>query len=79
MVHINREEIEERYRDLKEEMTRVVEEKMLEIIAELNHHVNQRLNRFSRIHQFVLQPVPLPENTHPEDQEVSLLLSPCHP
>lgn len=58
MVHINREELEERYRDLREEMTRVVEEKMQEIITELNHQVNQRLNRFSRIHQFVLQPVP---------------------
>ncbi|MBN1388580.1 MAG: AMP-binding protein [Bacteroidales bacterium] len=58
MVHINREELEEKYRHLKEEMTRVVEEKMQEIIAELNHQVNQRLNRFSRIHQFVLQPVP---------------------
>ncbi len=58
MVHINREEIEEKYRHLKEEMTRVVEEKMQEIIAELKHQVNQRLNRFSRIHRFVLQPVP---------------------
>ena len=58
MVHINREEIEEKYKHLKDEMTRVVEEKIEEIITELNHQVNQRLNRFSRIHQFVLQPVP---------------------
>ena len=58
MVHINREELEEKYKHLKEEMTRVVEEKMQEIIAELKHQVNQRLNRFSRIHRFVLQPVP---------------------
>jgi len=58
MVHINREELEEKYRHLKEEMTRVVEEKMQDIIAELSHQVNQRLNRFSRIHRFVLQPVP---------------------
>ncbi|MEA1887575.1 MAG: AMP-binding protein [Bacteroidota bacterium] len=58
MVHINREELEERYRDLREEMTRVVEEKMQEIVAELNYHVNQRLNKFSRINQFVVQPVP---------------------
>ncbi len=58
MVHINREELEEKYRHLKEEMTRVVEEKMQEIISELNHQVNQKLNKFSRIHRFVLQPVP---------------------
>jgi len=58
MVHIDRVELEEKYRHLKEEMTRVVEEKMQDIIAELSHQVNQRLNRFSRIHRFVLQPVP---------------------
>ncbi|MDZ7738222.1 MAG: AMP-binding protein [Bacteroidales bacterium] len=58
MVHINREEIEEKYRDMKDEMTKVVEEKIEEIITELKHQVNQRLNRFSRINQFVLQPVP---------------------
>ena len=58
MVHINREELEEKYRHLKEEMSRVVEEKMQEIISELKYQVNQRLNRFSRISQFVLQPVP---------------------
>ena len=58
MVHINREELEEKYKHLREEMTRVVEEKMQEIITELKHQVNQRLNRFSRIHRFVLQPVP---------------------
>lgn len=58
MVHINREEIEEKYRHLKDEMTKVVEEKIDETITELKHQVNQRLNRFSRINQFILQPVP---------------------
>ncbi|HKL68022.1 MAG TPA: AMP-binding protein [Bacteroidales bacterium] len=58
MVHINRDEIEEQYRHMKDEMSRVVEKKIEEIITELNHQVNQRLNRFSRINQFVLQPVP---------------------
>ncbi|MCF8222897.1 MAG: AMP-binding protein [Bacteroidales bacterium] len=58
MVHINREEIEEQYRHMKDEMSRVVEEKIEEIITELNHQVNQRLNRFSRINRFVFQPVP---------------------
>nr|MDA3833215.1 AMP-binding protein [Spirochaetales bacterium] len=58
MVHINREELEEKYRDMKDEMTKVVEEKIEEIITELYHQVNQRLNRFSRINKFVLQPVP---------------------
>ncbi|HEN20529.1 MAG TPA: long-chain fatty acid--CoA ligase, partial [Desulfobacteraceae bacterium] len=58
MVHINRDEIEEKYRYMKEEMTRLVEEKIQEIVAELNHQVNQRLNRFSRIHHFMIQPTP---------------------
>jgi long-chain acyl-CoA synthetase len=58
MVHINREELEEMYNHLKEEMTRAVEEKVDEIIKELKYQVNQRLNKFSRIHRFELQPVP---------------------
>jgi len=58
MVHINRDELEEKYRSLKGEVSRIVEEKMQEIIQELNVQVNQRLNRFSRISQFVLQPLP---------------------
>jgi len=58
MVHINRDELEEKYKHYREEMTKVVEEKIEEIITELNHQVNQRLNRFSRINQFVLQPIP---------------------
>ena len=35
-----------------------VMKKMQEIITELNYQVNQRLNKFSRIQQFVIQPVP---------------------
>ena len=58
MVHINRDELEEKYKHYREEMTKMVEESIEEIIAELNHQVNQRLNRFSRINQFVLQPIP---------------------
>jgi long-chain acyl-CoA synthetase len=58
MVHINRDELEEKYRDLRDDLARGVEEKIEEIVTELNHQVNQRLNKFSRINQFVVQPVP---------------------
>lgn len=58
MVHINRDELEEKYRDLRDDLARGVEEKIEEVVRELNHQVNQRLNKFSRINQFVVQPVP---------------------
>lgn len=58
LVHINREEIEEKYRFQKEEMARKVEEMIDEILKEIHHHVNAKINKFSRIQKVVLQPVP---------------------
>jgi long-chain acyl-CoA synthetase len=58
LVHINREELEAKYQGMKEEMTRVVEEKIEEMLAELHRQVNTRINKFSRLHQVVLHPVP---------------------
>ncbi|MDX1315412.1 MAG: AMP-binding protein, partial [Eudoraea sp.] len=58
LVHINREELEARYQHMKDEMTRKVEERMEEILKELHEQVNARINKFSRLHKVVLQPVP---------------------
>jgi len=58
MVHINKEELEAKYKDLKEEMAKKVEDKIEEILTELHQQVNLRINKFSRLHQVVLQPVP---------------------
>lgn len=58
MVHINREELEAKYQYLKEEMTKKVEEKIDEILSELHQQVNSKINKFSRLNQVILQPVP---------------------
>jgi long-chain acyl-CoA synthetase len=58
LVHINREEIEEVYRHLREEVTHFVEERIEEILRELKAHVNARVNKFSQIHSIVLQQDP---------------------
>jgi long-chain acyl-CoA synthetase len=58
LVHINREELEARYQHMKDEMERVVEEKINELLAELQAQVNLKISKFSRLHSVVLQPVP---------------------
>ncbi|MCD4768727.1 MAG: AMP-binding protein [Bacteroidales bacterium] len=58
LVHINKEELETKYQYLKEEMSRVVEEKIEELLSELQTQVNLRINKFSRLNKVVLQPVP---------------------
>ncbi len=58
LVHINREELEKKYQHLKQDMTRQVEDKVDEILNELQEYVNSQVNKFSRIQKVVLQPVP---------------------
>lgn len=65
LVHINMEEIEKKYLGLKEDMTRQKEdfsrqfdEKVEDILRELQEYVNTHVNKFSQIHKVVLQPVP---------------------
>jgi len=65
LVHINREEIEKKYLILKEDMTRQKEdlsrqfdEKVEEVLRELQEYVNTHVNKFSQIQKVVLQPVP---------------------
>lgn len=58
LVHMNREEIEEAYKHLREEVSQFVEEKMEEMIKDLKIHVNARVNKFSQLHSIVLQPDP---------------------
>jgi long-chain acyl-CoA synthetase len=65
LVHINREELEKKYLNLKEDMTRQKEdlsrqfdEKVEEVLRELQEYVNTHVNKFSQIQKVVLQPVP---------------------
>ena len=58
LVHINMEELEKKYQNLKNEVTKQFEEKIDEVLNELQDYVNSRVNRFSQINRIILQPVP---------------------
>jgi len=58
LVHLNIEELERKYEHLKKEMTEKFEEKKEQLLIELQDYVNSRVNKFSRINKFILQPVP---------------------
>jgi len=58
MVHLNMEEIELRYRQMKEETVQKVNFQIDQILQEIQKHVNEQVNKFSRIQAVVLQPIP---------------------
>ena len=58
MVHLNMEEIEKKYQNLKEDMSEKYEEKKEELLTELKDYVNSHVNKFSQINKIVLQSVP---------------------
>jgi long-chain acyl-CoA synthetase len=58
LVHINMEEFEKKYQTLKHDMSKQVEDKVEEVLNELQEYVNSHVNKFSRIQKIVLQPVP---------------------
>jgi long-chain acyl-CoA synthetase len=54
-VHFNREEIEEKYKHLKEEVSGFIEHKCEELRQELQEHVNARVNKFSKIQAVLIE------------------------
>jgi long-chain acyl-CoA synthetase len=58
LVHINMEELEKKYQALKEDVARQVEDKVAEILKELQAYVNSHVNKFSQIQKVVLHPFP---------------------
>jgi len=58
MVHLNVEELEKRFKLIKEETVTLFNEKTDEILREIQIKVNEQLNKFSQIQRVVLQPVP---------------------
>jgi long-chain acyl-CoA synthetase len=58
LVHINMEELEKKYQHLKQDMTKQFEEKVAEMLFELQQYVNSQVNKFSQIQKVVLQPDP---------------------
>jgi len=55
LVHFNREEIEQQYQHMKEEVTHYVEKKCEELQHELKVFVNSKVNRFSKIQSVKVQ------------------------
>jgi long-chain acyl-CoA synthetase len=55
MVHFNREEIEEKYQNLKEGFAEFAEKKCEELRKELHEYVNARVNKFSKIQVVLVQ------------------------
>jgi long-chain acyl-CoA synthetase len=58
LVHINMEELEKKYQTLKQDMTRQVEDKINEVLNELQEYVNSQVNKFSQIQKVIHQPGP---------------------
>ena len=58
LVHINMEELEKKYLDLKQDMSKQFDEKVEEVLNELQQYVNTQVNKFSKIQKVVRQPVP---------------------
>jgi long-chain acyl-CoA synthetase len=58
LVHLNMEELEKKYLNLKHDVEEKFEAKKQEILEELRDYVNTHVNKFSQINKVVLQPVP---------------------
>lgn len=58
MIHLNRDEIEQNFKDMKAEAQHYIHEKSEDILKEIQKKVNDEVNKFSRIQQVVLQPNP---------------------
>lgn len=58
LVHFNKEEIEQRYLDMKSDVHNYVDQKIEELRHELQIYVNARVNKFSQVQLIVLQPDP---------------------
>lgn len=58
MVHLNMEELEKKYQNMKTEAVHFLNDKADEILKEIQKKVNEELNKFSQIQRIVLQPFP---------------------
>lgn len=58
MVHLNIDELEEKYRQLKKEYTQRAEEMVDDYLEEIRRYVNSKVNKFSQIQLVIYQPVP---------------------
>ena len=58
MIHLNMEEVESQFKNLKSEAKTYVNEKVDEILTEIQKKVNNEVNKFSKLQQVILQPIP---------------------
>ncbi len=58
MIHLNMEEVEENFKHMKEEAKQYINDKSEELLQEIQKKVNEEVNKFSRINQVVLHPIP---------------------
>jgi long-chain acyl-CoA synthetase len=58
MVHLNLDELEEKYNQLKKEYSEKAEEMIDEYLEEIRCYVNSKVNKFSQIQAVVYHPVP---------------------
>ncbi|NQV03353.1 MAG: long-chain fatty acid--CoA ligase, partial [Bacteroidia bacterium] len=58
LVHFNKDEIEERYLHMKQEVTSYVEHRIEELRKELKDYINSRVNKFSRVQSVIRQAEP---------------------
>jgi long-chain acyl-CoA synthetase len=58
LVHFNTEEIEQRFRHMKDEFSNYSERKIDELKKELHAHVNARVNKFSKLHMVITHVLP---------------------
>jgi long-chain acyl-CoA synthetase len=58
MIHLNADEIEQNFKHMKEEAHQFIQDKSEEILLEIHKKVNEQVNKFSRVQQVILQPVP---------------------
>lgn len=58
LVHFNREEIEKRYHNLKDEITDHIEEKLDELQKELHVYVNARVSKFAQLKAIIIHAEP---------------------
>ena len=58
LVHFDQEEIEIKYRHMKDEVSNYMESKLAELLQELQEYVNARVNKFSRVQIVLVHPEP---------------------
>ena len=58
LVHLNMEELEKKYQNMKSEAVSYLNEKIEEVLQDIQNKVNEELNKFSKIQRIVLQKDP---------------------